>query len=217
MIFWRFFLLVLSVVLLSMSTASLVEFFECTRPLYDSAVWNHSQVQKYNNCYIYALNRPKTSRTQKTSPGLGQNGGGDKGTANMYRDYNIYTCDYFDQLIKNDIPGAVRMNHIQSAGQLTCPNNYYEAALVLDDDGTPYNSDEDDFHFYRKDCGTNLWSHKPGSAPVTKLDASGQYITDPKTSDRNFPNHNYYKFCGYYCVPHDESTYKSTKKELGLD
>ena len=73
-----------------------------------------------------------------------------------------------------------------------------------------------DFHFYRKDCNTEFWSHKPGAAAVTKKDASGNFILDPKFSNRNFPNHNYYKFCSYYCVPNKTDIYEATKKELKM-
>ena len=215
MILSKFIVFLICVVLLSISTSALVEFFNCQRPEYNSKLWNHNSVQKYNNCYIYALNKPKTTRTQKTSPGLGEKGGGESGTGDFGRDYSNYTCDYFDKLIKNDIPGAIR-HQVDSIDKVKCPANHYEIALVLDDNKTPNVSGDDDFHFYRKDCGTEFWSHKPGSAPVKKTDASGNLILDPQKSNRNFPNHNYYNFCGYYCIPHDVGTYLSTKSELGL-
>ena len=187
----------------------------CQRPEFNPDIWNHDSVQTYNNCYIYALNKPKTTRTRKTSPGLGEDGGGNMGTKDYGRDYSNYTCDYFDKLIKNDIPQAIRYD-VDSIDDVKCPDNYYEIALVLDDNKTPDISGDDDFHFYRKDCNTEFWSHKPGSAPVTKLDASGNYILDPQKSDRDFDNHNYYKFCGYYCIPNDTTTYDSTKVSLNI-
>ena len=215
MLLTRFIIFIICVIVLSISTSALVEFFICQRPEYNSDLWNHSSVQTYNNCYIYAINKPKTTRTRKTSPGLGEKGGGISGTRDFGRDYSNYTCDYFDKLIKNDIPNAIRHN-VDSIDKVKCPDNYYEIALVLDDNKTPNVSGDDDFHFYRKDCDTEFWSHKPGSAPVTKTDASGNLILDPQKSNRNFSNHNYYKFCGYYCIPNDTNTYSSTKKELGL-
>jgi hypothetical protein len=216
MVIIRLVLLIFSVILLSFSTASLVEFFEsCRRPIFHPELWNHNKVQFYNNCYVYALNRPKTDRTKKTSPGLGIKGAGDPGTVDMGRDYNNYTCDYFHQLIINDVPGAFKEN-ANSSTEMKCPDTHHEMALVLDDNKTSHVSDDNDFHFYRRDCGTELWSHKPGSAPVTRLDASGQYITDPKTANHDYPNHDYYKFCGYYCVPNGTNTYDSTKTELKM-
>jgi len=216
MLLGRLLIFIICVMILSVTTGALVEFFSC--PKYNAELWNHDKVQTYNNCYVYALNRPKTTRTKKTSPGLGAKGAGDIGIGDYGRDYGNYQCEYFDKLIKHDIPSAIKMD-VNNADELEgrCPESHHEIALVLDDNYTPNKSGDDDFHFYRRDCGTKLWSHKPGSAPVTKLDASGNYITDPKYSDRNFSNHNYYKFCSYYCVPNnDNSTYEKTKKELGL-
>jgi hypothetical protein len=216
MILGRLVILLACAIVLSISTSFIVEFFSC--PTYNPNLWNHDKVQTYNNCYVYALNRPETRRTKKTSPGLGEKGAGDKGIGDYGRDYSNYTCSYFDELIKHDIPNAIKMD-VKDAKELSgkCPESYHEIALVLDDNFTPDKKDEDDFHFYRRDCGTKFWSHKPGSAPVTKLDASGKYITDPQYSDRNFSNHNYYKFCGYYCIPNQENEiYELTKKELGL-
>ena len=215
MILTRLVLFTICIVLLTLSTSALVEYFMCQRPEYNSKLWNHGSIQTYNNCYIYALNKPKTSRTRKTSPGLGEMGGGEPNTRDFGRDYSNYTCNYFDQLIKNDIPGAIKQD-VDSIDKVNCPPDHYEIALVLDDNKTPNKSGDDDFHFYRKDCDTEFWSHKPGSAPVTKKDASGNLILDPQHSDRNFSNHNYYKFCSYYCIPNKTGTYESTKEELKL-
>ena len=212
----RLLLFAICIVFLSLTTSTLVEYFMCQRPEYNPELWNHSSIQTYNNCYIYALNKPKSSRTRKTSPGLGEQGAGESGTRDFGRDYSNYTCDYFDKLIKNDIPEAIRYN-VGSINNFSCPTNYYEIALVLDDNHTPHKKGDDDFHFYRKDCGTEYWSHKPGSAPVTKKDASGNLIVDPQHSNRDFPNHNYYKFCGYYCVPNNTNIYDSTKVKLNMD
>ena len=210
MVFLKFLIFTISVILLSLSTSVLVEYFHCRRPQYDPRLWNHGSIQTYNNCYIYALNRPKTSRTRKTSPGLGYHkGGGNKGTSDIGRDYSNYTCDYFDKLIKNDIPGAIKFD-VDSVERVKCPSSHYEIALALDDEG------DNDFHFYRKDCNTKYWSHKPGSSPVTKEDASGKLILDPQKSDRDFPNHNYNNFCGYYCIPNKPNVYEDTKRQLGL-
>ena len=215
MLFSKFVIFIICATLLSISTSALVEFFQCQRPEYNPDLWNHSRIQTYNNCYVYALNRPKTTRTRKTSPGLGEKGAGNSNISDYGRDYSNYKCSYFDELIKHDIPNSFKST-ASSASNLKCPSTHHEIALVLDDNKTPNEGGDDDFHFYRKDCDTNLWSHKPGSAPVTKFDASGRFITDPKFSDRNFSNHNYYQFCGYYCVPNNDTTYQYTKKELGL-
>ena len=213
MILGKLVILLACAVLLSISASAIVEFFSC--PSYNPDLWNHDKIQTYNNCYVYALNRPETRRVNKTSPGLGEKGAGDKGIGDYGRDYSNYTCNYFDELIKHDIPNAIKMN-VKNAKELKCPESYHEIALVLDDNFTPNKKDDDDFHFYRRIVELNFGVINQVQL-LTKLDASGNFITDPQYSDRNFSNHNYYKFCGYYCVPNNENEiYELTKKELGL-
>lgn len=67
-----------------------------------------------------------------------------------------------------------------------CPPGTYKIALV---------ASNDDYHWYRQDSD-GLWSHKPGTTPVTRLDASNKYIVDPYIADRGL----YTQFLGYYAV-----------------
>ena len=86
MILTRLLVFAICVILLTLSTSALVEYFMCQRPEYNSTLWNHGTIQSYNNCYIYALNKPKTTRTRKTSPGLGEMGAGEPNTRDFGRD-----------------------------------------------------------------------------------------------------------------------------------
>ena len=61
-----------------------------------------------------------------------------------------------------------------------------------------------DYHWYRQD-DNGRWSNKPGPAPATDKDASGNPITSPETADRKYvfgPDYclDYSIFCTYYCV-----------------
>ena len=62
------------------------------------------------------------------------------------------------------------------------------------------------FHFYRQNPD-GTWSHKPGTLPITKLDADDLPIYTPYTSNRDYTTPgdddpiNYTEFCGYYCIP----------------
>ena len=131
MLFSKFVIFLICIILLSISTSALVEFL-CVKDLVNPKLWNHDSVKKYNNCYIYALNKPKTTRVKKTSPGLGEIGGGEKGIGDFGRDYSNYTCKYFNKLIKHDIPG-IKKSNTNSVQELQCPPDHYEIALVLDD------------------------------------------------------------------------------------
>jgi hypothetical protein len=54
-----------------------------------------------------------------------------------------------------------------------------------------------DFHWYRKGRD-ELWTHKPGSTPVTNVDNSGMLIPDPRNADRG----PYTDFCTFMIVLH---------------
>ena len=54
-----------------------------------------------------------------------------------------------------------------------------------------------DYHWYRKER-TGRWTHKPGSTPVTNVDAAGAIIADPRTADRG----PYTQFCTFMTVMH---------------
>ena len=56
-----------------------------------------------------------------------------------------------------------------------------------------------DYHWYVQNSD-GYWSHKPGTTSCTKVDASGNFITDPQTANRNYSYANYSKFCGYYIM-----------------
>ena len=62
------------------------------------------------------------------------------------------------------------------------------------------------FHFYRQNKD-GTWSHKPGTLPITKVDADKMPIYTPYTSNNDYSKPgendpiNYTEFCGYYCIP----------------
>jgi hypothetical protein len=57
-----------------------------------------------------------------------------------------------------------------------------------------------DFHYLRQDA-TGLWSQKLGSGAATRLDASGHFITNPRTANLNYGTYNYQVRCGAFCIP----------------
>ena len=87
-----------------------------------------------------------------------------------------------------------------------CKDNYRKIAVVV--------NPGDGYHYYKqdrrkskkntKDVKNNefiTWSHKPGSTPVTKKDASGHITLNPLTSDRIYNNNPYTEFCNFMCIP----------------
>ncbi len=139
-------------------------------PLYEPQWWNDGgQRQLNNNCYNYASDYRSDTYAQP-----GQAAGAMYGALTCA---SVRPAAQKDQLI--DDPDADNR----------CPDEGHLVALVI----WPGN----DFHWYRK--GQNgLWSHKPGSTPVTNVDNSGQAIPDPRTADRG----PYTDFCTFMVVMH---------------
>jgi len=174
--------------------------FGCKKPIYDENLWNNNKIIKYNNCYSYAFNEPDPTKESKLDIGRLSN--------NRMKKDN-FTCNHLNNLLLKDRPNITKVSGVDSCG---C--NEYGVAMVLDDNETPYIDDHDDFHFYRKDYNSEYWSHKPGSTPVSRLDANGDMILNPELADRKYKNWDYNQFCGYYCVPHDDSQYNYVKQML---
>ena len=103
---------------------------------------------------------------------------------------------------------------IEQPKKKKCKCNEYKIALVIDDNNTPMKKDNDDFHFYRQDYQTDVWSHKPGNNKISRVDANGDLIFDPSIADRRYSKYNYDKFCGFYCLPYNEKNYTQSIQEI---
>jgi hypothetical protein len=143
-------------------------------PLYEPDWWNDAAAggarQYNNNCYNYATNYRTDTFAQ---PGLA--------SGQMYP-FPISCAGVRPAAVRDDlIDNPHADNH--------CPDEGHLVALVV---GPGF-----DFHWYRK--GRNgLWTHKPGGTPVTNVDNSGAFITDPRTADRD----GYTDFCTFLTVMH---------------
>ena len=117
--------------------------------------------------------------------------GGTRKTNKRLRRESYARCKSLVKLIKQDVPTMRKIKYNQRS-----PIGYSKIALVIDP--------MDDYHFYRQDPD-GYWSHKPGSQPVTRLDADGVLIIDPKTASRDYTKQgkslNYTLFCGFFSVP----------------
>jgi hypothetical protein len=88
-----------------------------------------------------------------------------------------------------------------------CPTGTSKIALIIDE--------SDDYHFIRQDSN-GYWSHKPGARKVTKMDAAGHLIWNPKLANYNYTKDgnstlNYDIFCSYFCVPRGVPLYLKAK------
>ncbi len=140
-------------------------------PLYEPDWWNDGgQKQLHNNCYNYACNYRTDTFAQ---PGRA---GGVRMTALSCP--GVKPSALSDSLLDDLRPVS---KNIQ------CPSEGNLVALVIWPNW--------DFHWYR--LGRDgLWTHKPGSTPVTNLDNAGKLITDPRMADRG----RYTAFCSFMIV-----------------
>jgi hypothetical protein len=138
-------------------------------PVYEPGWWNVPSRQPFNNCYNYATNYRTDTFAQ---PG--------RAAGAMY---SSLTCGSVE-------PAAVADDLIDTPqADNACPTLGHLVALVIWPGA--------DFHWYRK--GRNgWWSHKPGSTPVTNVDNSGNYISDPRNANRG----HYTDFCTFMVVMH---------------
>jgi hypothetical protein len=157
-------------------------------PPFNPALWDDGGVRRYSNCYCYALSELNKKYHHKLQPGeiagMGELGKGD------------LTCDRLRERVLRDHPSII---DIGDGGD--CPCNTYEVGLVLANEGP---EDEHDYHFYRI-MRSGSYSHKPGSAGVSLVDASNNYIVDGHAADWDYSKHdgpNYRVHCTRFCVPH---------------
>ncbi|MBN8502657.1 MAG: RHS repeat-associated core domain-containing protein, partial [Sphingomonadales bacterium] len=161
-------------------------------PSYDPTFWNSGQIQRTNNCYSYAWDRPENPEGSKPrrSPCKPQPGG--------------FICDDRMQdrsTCQKIVSQAIRdgMKRAKDGECLPCMRKVF---LVMGSN----REGQLDYHWYRQDAD-GMWSHKPGTSPVTNLDAAGNVISNPESADRDDSKRdrmrgvNYSRKCGYLCVP----------------
>lgn len=150
---------------------------------YNPSYWNHPDNIYRANCYGYILNRIASDTSNSSAGHMFQPG---------YRTgkyYKALTKDAIIKAVKSDMESLGRT--IRSSSYSEVPkSNEYKIALVIA---------KNDYHWYRQDSDGG-WSHKAGLTEVTYKDASGKYISDPKTCDRDYVYANYSTWGGYYII-----------------
>lgn len=167
-------------------------------PPYEPDRWNFGRdhpIQKYNNCYAYAVNDLQHDRSSKPQPGE---------RAGLTQEYFMPGGQMDIQLLQRAIAADGRGGNITFLGNtpqstLQASEDTYIVALVVD-----HTDGIQDYHWYRHNADGS-WSGKGGDGPATNLDANGALMLDPRTADRNYGTDkrgtlNYTEFVGYYAV-----------------
>lgn len=194
----------------------LKKFVNKGEPEYNPDRWSEPYIEGSHNCYTYFLDTiypnlikkceklckknsdscpKKVSQCRTLIPQPGDNSLMENEGHLRNKTYK-YSCKEMEQKIFKD-------NNVIKKGKLIekCPPNHHKGAMVVDPGNT--------FHFYRQNRD-GTWSHKPGTLPVTNLDADKKPIYTPYTANRDYTKPgesdpiNYTNFCGYYCIPNDK-------------
>lgn len=153
-------------------------------PVYNPSYWNSSENIYKANCYAYAMD-VVYFEGQKLQPG---ELAGDE--------YKELTASDLISSAKKDGPylGNGR-TLVESNANSTSTSKSYKVALVIDAQGYMQ-----DYHWYVQNSN-GYWSHKRGFGEASDLDASGNYITNPQSCDRNYGNDvNYSTWGGFVMV-----------------
>lgn len=143
------------------------------RMSFNQEAWLRSRCCLETNCYAYALNAPETG---PAIPGFLKQEG--------YRyitDFKINGPDIRKRLIQDGLR-PIFEDEAQSG-------DCHAIALVL--------SEGNDFHFYRRDNDTGLWSHKRGRRLPENTDEDGKPIEDPRHASGLI----YKEFGGFFAIP----------------
>ncbi len=159
-------------------------------PDFNPKLFNSPHYVNYNNCYAYAFMDPRDDANRKEKPQPGFRSG-----LPLLQE-SQYSVANFRKYMLADHPHV-----FFTTSKQPCGCDYYKAALFYDSQDP-----SKDYHYYRQDSN-GWWSHKPGAELVQDKDASGFYISDPVTADRDYRNkggYNYDTFVGYICIPFDD-------------
>lgn len=168
--------------------------------------YNHKwQLRESHNCYSYLLNLKSIDAEQlcmteyknlnycrRSQPGYAAGYG-------VLEKENL-NCPEVMMRTLADNP-----NIIPTTFEKSCHADYYKGALVVD----PKN----DYHYYRLN-DEGYWTHKAGYKPSSAYDAKGKLIYNPEKASRNYGRLNYSDFCGYFCVPRQNTKKRMLHKPL---
>jgi hypothetical protein len=184
-------------------------------PVFNPMDWSHPYIESSHNCYSYFLDDKEDAIKEKCNElCLKNNKSGCPKKISQCGDLKPQPGDYFILLENGSLRTKVIDYHcpameknilsdnpsiIKTKFNAKCPANYYKGAMAVDPNHT--------YHFYRQNPD-GTWSHKPGTLPVTNIDANKRTIYAPHYANRNYENDKrnkepivYTDFCGYYCVP----------------
>jgi hypothetical protein len=149
--------------------------------VYNPSYWNDSSRIRKANCYAYAMDVICANEIRLQPGSLAG------------ATYKKLTAASIIAAAKKDGPYLGNGRTIRNSSENdTSTSKSYKVALVLDTSGSLV-----DYHWYTQNSN-GYWSHKRGWGSATDLDASGNYIINPRTCNRNY---------GYFSDAHDTLNY----------
>lgn len=165
--------------------------------------WNNDEYLKdSHNCFAYAIDTidPEMVEDCKKQPdcNVGFPQPGYDAGYKRFADQKEKGCGDMVSRLWGDNP-KIQATSFTSR----CRNGTSKIALIVDP--------KRDYHFLRQDPD-GLWSHKPGSLPVKRVDASERPIVRPDRALFIYTGNDplqYTDFCGYFCVPRGKALHMS--------
>jgi hypothetical protein len=169
--------------------------------------WNNRQeLRESHNCFAYALNSidPNMMAKCKSDPSCNVPfpQPGYAAGFKRFSDQPEKGCGDMVSRLWGDNPKIRAVTFEEK-----CPPGTSKIALIVDP--------KRDYHFLRQDPD-GYWSHKPGAMAVTRLDSTDRPILRPDRACFMYKKNKkdplcYTEFCGYFCVPRNESLHMMTE------
>ena len=167
-------------------------------------IWNKNQYLKdSHNCFAYAINTVDPALIKDCKDEIGCNVGfpqpGYQAGYKRFANQREKGCGDMVMRLWGDNPKVYATTF-----RSKCKYGTSKIALIVDP--------KRDYHFLRQDPD-GYWSHKPGSLPVKRVDASDRPIIRPDRALFIYKSKEdpllYTDFCGYFCVPRDKPLHMS--------
>jgi hypothetical protein len=176
----------------------------------DAPDFDPGKFGEVGNCLAYALDRPdrgalvpgmlsmKTNDFMAYLGKLHDEAKDSKKDAEKYHHVFLPSCE---RQLKDAARKDGLIEVVQAPEDITIPKGHALVAMALRCCIFNKHSDREkrhwDLHWYRQDSD-GLWSHRMGnSGVITRQDASGKSIPDPRTADRG----EYERFSGFFLAP----------------
>lgn len=168
-----------------------------SEPAFDPGMYSHGDMCRRHNCLAYALDiaRPKKSMYLQILSNLG---GSDEvlrlSRGLTGKPQKTRQCLLTELFFHRQFADTYRVQPDKS-----CKHGFYKIAILNSAPRASHGrSRHYDFHFVRQNSN-GMWSHKRGGTKITRENARGKPIHDPRLANFDYGDLKY-KPCSFFCV-----------------